>query len=191
MPILHCHYRRVQASTNPCIPLERSSLPCRNSHWPARRSSYRTESLSWHGETLDCPYTVASGEHNVYFCELSLYRVVWYTRVTCDVWTDFCRQEIPCIYSQYLNGNEIICTAEKTILPKVPIVFLCRLLKESLGGNSKTAMIATLSPAGSNVEESLSTLRYAQQARTIINVAKVNEDTSAKLIRGLTLKIHT
>lgn len=45
-------------------------------------------------------------------------------------------------------------------------------------------MIATLSPAGSNVEESLSTLRYAQQARTIINVAKVNEDTSAKLIRG-------
>lgn len=76
-------------------------------------------------------------------------------------------------------------------MPKVPIVFLCRLLKESLGGNSKTAMIATLSPAGSNVEESLSTLRYAQQARTIINVAKVNEDTSAKLIRGLTLKIHT
>lgn len=45
-------------------------------------------------------------------------------------------------------------------------------------------MIATVSPAGSNVEESLSTLRYAQQARTIINVAKVNEDTSAKLIRG-------
>ena len=59
-----------------------------------------------------------------------------------------------------------------------------RLLKESLGGNSKTAMIATLSPAASNVEESLSTLRYAQQARMIINVAKVNEDTNAKLIRG-------
>lgn len=47
-------------------------------------------------------------------------------------------------------------------------------------------MIATLSPAGTNVEESLSTLRYAQQARTIINVAKVNEDTNAKLIRGQT-----
>lgn len=63
-------------------------------------------------------------------------------------------------------------------------LFCHRLLKESLGGNSKTAMIATVSPAGSNIEESLSTLRYAQQARTIINVAKVNEDTSAKLIRG-------
>lgn len=67
-----------------------------------------------------------------------------------------------------------------------PLIVTCRLLKESLGGNSKTAMIATLSPAGSNVEESLSTLRYAQQARTIINVAKVNEDTNAKLIRGQT-----
>ncbi|XP_042367975.1 kinesin-like protein KIF14 [Plectropomus leopardus] len=64
------------------------------------------------------------------------------------------------------------------------------LLKESLGGNSKTAMIATLSPAGSNVEESLSTLRYAQQARTIINVAKVNEDTSAKLIRELKAEVE-
>lgn len=52
-------------------------------------------------------------------------------------------------------------------------------------------MIATVSPAATNVEESLSTLRYAQQARTIINVAKVNEDTSAKLIRGKTSTIYT
>lgn len=59
-----------------------------------------------------------------------------------------------------------------------------RLLKESLGGNSKTAMIATLSPAATSMDESLSTLRYAQQARMIINIAKVNEDTNAKLIRG-------
>ncbi|XP_041695950.1 kinesin-like protein KIF14 [Coregonus clupeaformis] len=64
------------------------------------------------------------------------------------------------------------------------------LLKESLGGNSKTAMIATLSPAGINVEESLSTLRYAKQARMIINVAKVNEDTNAKLIRELKAEVE-
>uniref|UniRef100_A0AAR2JEB3 Kinesin-like protein KIF14 n=1 Tax=Pygocentrus nattereri TaxID=42514 RepID=A0AAR2JEB3_PYGNA len=64
------------------------------------------------------------------------------------------------------------------------------LLKESLGGNSKTAMIATLSPAASNVDESLSTLRYAQQARLIINVAKVNEDTNAKLIRELKAEVE-
>lgn len=62
--------------------------------------------------------------------------------------------------------------------------FKCRLLKESLGGNSKTAMIATISPAASNIEETLSTLRYAKQACFIINIAKVNEDINAKLIRG-------
>ncbi|XP_067893707.1 kinesin-like protein KIF14 isoform X2 [Heterodontus francisci] len=64
------------------------------------------------------------------------------------------------------------------------------LLKDSLGGNSKTAMIATISPSASNVEETLSTLRYAKQARQIINVAKVNEDSSAKLIRDLKLEIE-
>ncbi|XP_030891646.1 kinesin-like protein KIF14 [Leptonychotes weddellii] len=58
------------------------------------------------------------------------------------------------------------------------------LLKESLGGNSKTAMIATISPAANNIEETLSTLRYASQARMIVNIAKVNEDMNAKLIRG-------
>lgn len=59
-----------------------------------------------------------------------------------------------------------------------------RLLKESLGGNSKTAMIATVSPAASSLEETLSTLRYARQARSIVNRARVNEDASAQLIRG-------
>uniref|UniRef100_A0A670YC19 Kinesin-like protein KIF14 n=1 Tax=Pseudonaja textilis TaxID=8673 RepID=A0A670YC19_PSETE len=59
------------------------------------------------------------------------------------------------------------------------------LLKESLGGNSKTSMIATISPAASNVEETLSTLRYAKQACFIINTAKVNEDMNMKLIQEL------
>ncbi|XP_018085047.1 kinesin-like protein KIF14 isoform X1 [Xenopus laevis] len=59
------------------------------------------------------------------------------------------------------------------------------LLRESLGGNSKTAMIATVSPAAVNLEESLSTLRYASQARNIINMARINEDSTAALIREL------
>lgn len=45
-------------------------------------------------------------------------------------------------------------------------------------------MIATVSPAASNIEETLSTLRYASKARMIINVARVNEDVNARLIRG-------
>ncbi|XP_074859060.1 kinesin-like protein KIF14 [Carettochelys insculpta] len=64
------------------------------------------------------------------------------------------------------------------------------LLKESLGGNSKTTMIATISPAANNVEETLSTLRYAKQACLIINTAKVNEDMNAKLIRELKAEIE-
>lgn len=45
-------------------------------------------------------------------------------------------------------------------------------------------MVATVSPAGSSVEETLSTLRYAAQARSIVTAARVNEDLSAGLIRG-------
>jgi hypothetical protein len=64
------------------------------------------------------------------------------------------------------------------------------LLKESLGGNSKTAMIATISPADIHYEESLSTLRYAQQARSIVNIAKINEDPGSRLIRELRAEIE-
>ncbi|KAM4722870.1 kinesin-like protein KIF14 [Rhinophrynus dorsalis] len=80
-------------------------------------------------------------------------------------------------------------TRKKTFIPYRESV-LTWLLKESLGGNSKTAMIATVSPANSHVEETLSTLRYARQARLIINIAKVNEDMNAKLIRELKLEIE-
>ncbi|KAJ7047871.1 kinesin-like protein [Mycena alexandri] len=57
------------------------------------------------------------------------------------------------------------------------------LLKDSIGGNSKTAMIAAISPA--DYEETLSTLRYADQAKKIKNKAVVNEDPNAKLVREL------
>ncbi|WAQ91953.1 hypothetical protein PtA15_15A346 [Puccinia triticina] len=63
------------------------------------------------------------------------------------------------------------------------------LLKDSLGGNSKTAMIAAISPA--DYEETLSTLRYADQAKKIKNKAVVNEDPNAKLIRELKEELDT
>ena len=43
------------------------------------------------------------------------------------------------------------------------------LLRDSLGGNSKTFMMAAISPAAANYEETLSTLRYANQAKKIVN----------------------
>uniref|UniRef100_A0A672HQC6 Kinesin family member 13Bb n=1 Tax=Salarias fasciatus TaxID=181472 RepID=A0A672HQC6_SALFA len=59
------------------------------------------------------------------------------------------------------------------------------LLKDSLGGNSRTAMVATVSPAADNYEETLSTLRYADRAKSIVNHAVVNEDPNARIIREL------
>ena len=59
------------------------------------------------------------------------------------------------------------------------------LLKDSLGGNSQTAMIAAISPADINFEETLSTLRYADSAKRIKNHAVVNEDPNARMIREL------
>ncbi|XP_068506858.1 kinesin-like protein KIF16B isoform X1 [Syngnathus scovelli] len=63
------------------------------------------------------------------------------------------------------------------------------LLKDSLGGNSKTIMIATVSPADVNYGETLSTLRYANRAKNIINKPTVNEDANVKLIRELRAEI--
>ncbi|XP_077178851.1 stAR-related lipid transfer protein 9 isoform X2 [Paroedura picta] len=59
------------------------------------------------------------------------------------------------------------------------------LLKDSLGGNSKTIMIATISPASSCYNETMNTLRYASNAKNIINKPRVNEDANVKLIREL------
>ncbi|XP_067900408.1 kinesin-like protein KIF16B isoform X4 [Heterodontus francisci] len=63
------------------------------------------------------------------------------------------------------------------------------LLKDSLGGNSKTIMIATISPADINYGETLSTLRYANRAKNIINKPTINEDSNVKLIRELRAEI--
>jgi len=59
------------------------------------------------------------------------------------------------------------------------------LLKESLGGNAKTVMLATVSPCCHAHGESMSTLRYAERAKRIVNRAIVNEDQNTKLIREL------
>uniref|UniRef100_A0A7N8XLW1 Kinesin family member 1C n=1 Tax=Mastacembelus armatus TaxID=205130 RepID=A0A7N8XLW1_9TELE len=64
------------------------------------------------------------------------------------------------------------------------------LLKENLGGNSRTAMIAALSPADINYEETLSTLRYADRAKQIRCHAVINEDPNAKLIRELKAEVE-
>nr|XP_029531619.1 kinesin-like protein KIF17 isoform X1 [Oncorhynchus nerka] len=60
---------------------------------------------------------------------------------------------------------------------------LTRLLQDSLGGNTRTLMVACLSPADNNYEESLSTLRYANRAKNIQNRPRINEDPKDALLR--------
>ena len=60
---------------------------------------------------------------------------------------------------------------------------LTRLLQDSLGGNTKTVMIANIGPADYNIDESLSTLRYASRAKHIENKPRINEDPKDTMIR--------
>lgn len=91
------------------------------------------------------------------------------------------------------NKSPKLSPTETSIVEHVPFrdSVLTWILKESLGGNSKTYMIATISPSAINYNESLSTLRYAKNAKQIVNSVKVNEDSNDKLIRILTDEVET
>ena len=57
------------------------------------------------------------------------------------------------------------------------------MLQDSLGGNTKTVMVANIGPAGYNYEETLSTLRYANRAKNITNKPRINEDPKDAMLR--------
>ncbi|KAL3859056.1 hypothetical protein ACJMK2_009292 [Sinanodonta woodiana] len=87
-------------------------------------------------------------------------------------------------------GNVISALADLSMGKKKVVVpyrdsALTKLLQNALGGNSKTIMIAALSPADINYDETLSTLRYADRAKKIKNRAVVNENPLDKMIREL------
>nr|KAG5685609.1 hypothetical protein BaRGS_022173 [Batillaria attramentaria] len=67
---------------------------------------------------------------------------------------------------------------------------LTRLLQDSLGGNSKTVMVANIGPASYNYDETLTTLRYANRAKNIKNKPKINEDPKDALLREFQEEIN-
>ena len=67
---------------------------------------------------------------------------------------------------------------------------LTSLLQDSLGGNSKTVMVANVGPADYNYDETISTLRYATRAKSIKNHAVVNEDPKDALLRQFQKEIE-
>uniref|UniRef100_A0A8C3ADN0 Kinesin-like protein n=1 Tax=Cyclopterus lumpus TaxID=8103 RepID=A0A8C3ADN0_CYCLU len=85
-------------------------------------------------------------------------------------------------------GGQSTKKKKQTFIPYRDSV-LTWLLKDSLGGNSLTTMIATISPADVNYGETLSTLRYASRAKNIVNSPTVNEDSSVKVIRELQAEV--
>ncbi|CAN7981237.1 unnamed protein product, partial [Ixodes pacificus] len=86
-------------------------------------------------------------------------------------------------------GNCIHALAEKANGKSLKVPYrestLTRLLMNALGGNSKTIMLASISPADIHYEETLSTLRYAERTKEIRNLVRVNEDPTDKLVRDL------
>ena len=60
---------------------------------------------------------------------------------------------------------------------------LCSALQDSLGGNTKTVMVANMGPADYNFDETISTLRYANRAKNIKNKPKINEDPKDAMLR--------
>ncbi|GLH01411.1 hypothetical protein R5R35_009502 [Gryllus longicercus] len=66
---------------------------------------------------------------------------------------------------------------------------LTRILQDSLGGNSKTIMVANIGPASYNYDETLTTLRYANRAKNIKNKPRVNEDPKDALLREYQMEI--
>lgn len=67
---------------------------------------------------------------------------------------------------------------------------LTRLLQDSLGGRTKTSIIATISPAAANLEETLSTLDYAHRAKNITNRPEVNQKLTKKALLKVAFNYH-
>lgn len=81
-----------------------------------------------------------------------------------------------CVISKLVEGSKHIPYRDSK---------LTRLLQDSLGGNSKTLMVVAISPASTNYDETMSTLRYADRAKQIKNKPRINEDPKDAQIREM------
>ena len=68
---------------------------------------------------------------------------------------------------------------------------LTRILQESLGGNSRTTLIVNCSPSSYNYDETMSTLRFGERAKTIKQKAKINEELSPAQLKALLKKAQS
>lgn len=92
---------------------------------------------------------------------------------------------MPAVHSTPKQTNRRATIGPSSLSDPIPYrdSVLTYLLREALGGNSKTTMIATVRPNHQYQEETLSTLRYATQARRVVNTVVVNENPYVRIIK--------
>ena len=135
--------------------------------------------------TIECSEEGMDGEAHVRVGKLNLVDLAGSERATKTGATgDRLKEGININVSLSCLGNVIAKLADgKTTHIPYRDSKLTRLLQDSLGGNSKTVMMANIGPADYNYEETMSTLRWANRAKNIKNKPKINEDPKDAMLR--------
>jgi kinesin family protein 11 len=155
-------------------------------------NAYSSRSHSVFSVTIHMKETTIDGEELVKIGKLNLVDLAGSENIGRSGAVDKRAREAGNINQSLLTlGRVITALVERT--PHVPYreSKLTRILQDSLGGRTKTSIIATISPASSNLEETLSTLEYAHRAKNILNKPEVNQKLTKKaLIKEYTEEIE-
>lgn len=155
-------------------------------------NAYSSRSHSVFSVTIHMKETTTDGEELVKIGKLNLVDLAGSENIGRSGAVDKRAREAGNINQSLLTlGRVITALVERT--PHIPYreSKLTRILQDSLGGRTKTSIIATISPASVNLEETLSTLEYAHRAKNILNKPEVNQKLTKKaLIKEYTEEIE-
>ncbi|KAJ7416856.1 Kinesin-like protein KIF11 [Pitangus sulphuratus] len=151
-------------------------------------NAYSSRSHSVFSITIHMKETTIDGEELVKIGKLNLVDLAGSENIGRSGAVDKRAREAGNINQSLLTLGRVI-TALVERAPHIPYreSKLTRILQDSLGGRTKTSIIATVSPASVNLEETLSTLEYAHRAKNIMNKPEVNQ----KLTRKALIKEYT
>ncbi|XP_006831510.1 PREDICTED: kinesin-like protein KIF11 [Chrysochloris asiatica] len=155
-------------------------------------NAYSSRSHSVFSVTIHMKETMIDGEELVKIGKLNLVDLAGSENIGRSGAVDKRAREAGNINQSLLTlGRVITALVERT--PHVPYreSKLTRILQDSLGGRTRTSIIATISPASISLEETLSTLEYAHRAKNIMNKPEVNQKLTKKaLIKEYTEEIE-
>ncbi|KFW02036.1 Kinesin-like KIF11, partial [Eurypyga helias] len=155
-------------------------------------NAYSSRSHSVFSITIHMKETTVDGEELVKIGKLNLVDLAGSENIGRSGAVDKRAREAGNINQSLLTLGRVI-TALVERAPHIPYreSKLTRILQDSLGGRTKTSIIATVSPASVNLEETLSTLEYAHRAKNIMNKPEVNQKLTKKaLIKEYTEEIE-